>query len=128
MTYYPGSKDTLGVSYFNSAYEILLMTRYLDILSEEEQEIGYTKTKIMSMQLTVKGIDDATVWYTYDFYRIDDRRIMVSLYKTDKDGNKIIADGEVSDYYISTFAFKKLINSYICLLNGEEFDESVSYG
>ena len=76
------------------------------------------------MHLQVEGKE---YYYTYDFYRIDDRRVMVSLYRSDADGNKIDTLGEVSDFYITTFAFKKLVNQYIGILNGEHVDESVSY-
>ena len=78
----------------------------------------------MRMHLKVEGKE---YYYTYDFYRIDDRRIMVSLYRSDEGGNKIESLGEVSDYYITTFAFKKLVNQYIGILNGEDVDESLSY-
>ena len=124
-TYYPGSKDTLGAAYFNSVYETLQLTRYLDRLTETEQAEGRTKTKIMSMHLDIEG---KSYGYTYDFYRIDDRRIMVSFYRSDDAGNKVDQLGEVSDYYISTFAFKQLVNHYIYLLNGKEVDESINYG
>lgn len=72
-------------------------------------------------------VDGKEYYYTYDFYRLDDRRIMVRFYRSDADGNKIEHLGEVSDYYVTTFAFKKLVNHYIYLLNGKEVDESVSY-
>ena len=79
----------------------------------------------MSMHLDIEG---KSYGYTYDFYRIDDRRIMVSFYRSDDAGNKVDQLGEVSDYYISTFAFKQLVNHYIYLLNGKEVDESINYG
>lgn len=125
MTFYPGSRDTLGAAYFNSVYETLQLTRYQDYLTDEEQAEGFTKTRVMRIHLNVEGKDYN---YTYDFYRIDDRRIMVRFYRSDADGNKIEQLGEVSDYYISTFAFKKLVNHYIYLLNGKRVDESISYG
>ena len=123
-TTYPGSKNNYGAAYFNTVYETLLLTRYFDTLTEEEQAAGFTKTRIMRMHLQVEGKE---YYYTYDFYRIDDRRVMVSLYRSDADGNKIDTLGEVSDFYITTFAFKKLVNQYIGILNGEHVDESVSY-
>ena len=124
LTFYPGTEVTLGAAYFNSIYESLQFTTYLDDLTEEEQEIGKTKPKVMSMHLKVQ---DREYFYTYDFYRIDDRRVMVSLYRTDAEGNKVEQLGEVSDFYISTFAFKKIVNNYIHLLNGMEVDETINY-
>ena len=122
--YYNNGTTNYGAAYFNAVYETLQLTRYLDCLSEEEQAIGFTKSRIMRMHLKVEGKE---YYYTYDFYRIDDRRIMVSLYRSDEGGNKIESLGEVSDYYITTFAFKKLVNQYIGILNGEDVDESLSY-
>ena len=123
-TFYPGTETTLGAAYFNSMYESLQFTAYLDDLTEEEQAIGKTKPKVMSMHLKVDGKE---YFYTYDFYRIDDRRVMVSLYRTNDNGEKIEQLGEVSDFYISTFAFKKLVNNYLHLLNGMEVDETIGY-
>lgn len=122
--YYPGTNDTLGAAYFNSVYETLQLTRYFDYLTEDEQTVGLTGPRILRMHLRVDGKE---YYYTYDFYRLDDRRIMVRFYRSDADGNKIEHLGEVSDYYVTTFAFKKLVNHYIYLLNGKEVDESVSY-
>ena len=122
--YYPGSKDTLGAAYFNSVYETLQLTTYLDDLTEEEQEAGLMNDPILRMHFAV---DSKSYHYTYDFYRIDDRRVMVCLYRSDENGNEIESLGAVSDFYITTFAFKRIVNQYIYLLNGKEIDESISY-
>ena len=124
VTYYENSNDLLGPAYFNSVYETLQLTRYLGTLTEEEQEAGFAKTRIMRMHVKVDGKEN---YYTYDFYRIDDRRVMVAHYITDQNGNKVEHLGEVSDFYVSTFAFKKLVNHYIYLLNGKPVDENVHY-
>ena len=123
-TFYPRKEITLGAAYFNSIYESLMFTAYLDDLTEEEQLVGKTKPKVMSMHVKVDGRE---YFYTYDFYRIDDRRVMVSLYRTDAEGNRVEQLGEVSDFYISTFAFKKIVNNYIHLLNGKEIDDNINY-
>lgn len=124
VTFYPGSKDTLGAAYFNSVYETLQLTTYLDCLTEEEQAAGKEKDPILRMQFRVEG---KKYFYIYEFRRIDDRRIMVSLFRTDENGNTSENLGEVSDFYISTFAFKRVVNQYIALLNGQEIDESIDY-
>jgi hypothetical protein len=123
-TTYPQSKNNYGAAYFNTVYETLLLTRYFDTLTEEEQEIGFTKTRIMRMHLQVEGKE---YYYTYDFYRIDDRRVMVSLYRSDADGNKIDTLGEVSDFYISTAAFKKVVGAFFDVLNVKTVDTEVGY-
>jgi len=124
MTYYPHSYDTLGTAYFNSVYELLLLSRYRSNLTEEEKADAADSPRIFRMHFKISGKD---AYYTYDFHRIDDRRIMVSLYRTDEDGNKIDNGMQVSDFYITTFAFKKLVNNYVALLNGETIDSTVGY-
>ena len=124
MTYYPNSYDTLGSASFNSVYELLLLTRYRSNLTEEEKAEAADAPRVFRMHFKLAGKD---AYYTYDFYRIDDRRVMVSLYRTDAEGNKIDNGMQVSDFYITTFAFKKLINNYVALLNGEDIDATVGY-
>ena len=124
MTYYPGSKDTMGTAYFNSVYEILQMTRYQGRLTEEEQAAAFENDAIFSMYLKVEGTSG---YYKYDFHRLDDRRIMVSLYRVNEKGEKISSDVAVSDFYVTTFAFKKIIGSYMDLLNGQEIDAVEGY-
>ena len=123
-TYFPGSRDTLGAAYFNSVYATIQMTPYLDCLTAEEISAGYEKEVIFKIHFEV---EDKEYRYTYEFRRIDDRRVMVTLYRSDADGNKVESIGEVSDFYVSTLAFKKIVNQYIYLLNGKEVDESISY-
>ena len=139
--YYPGVQNTTyGAAYFNSAYEILQLTSYLDTLTAEEQAAGFLSTKVMSISIKVEGaqINGEDFYYTYDFYRIDDRRIMVALYKSNADGNCIddygnvvpsenLGEYVVSDFYVDNFAFKKLVNAYMELLNGKAFDENLGY-
>ena len=121
LTFYPGSSATLGTAYFNSVYETLQLTRYLDTVDEE---LPAGAEPVFTMHLQVEGKE---YYYTYEFYRIDDRRVVVSLFRSDRNGDPVDNLLQVSDYYISTFAFKKLVNSYIYLLNGKPVDESVSY-
>lgn len=123
-TFYPGSYDTLGTAYFNAAYEILQLTRYQGRLTEEEKAEAYSKPIVFTISIKVEGADD---YYTYDFYRLDDRRLMVSLYRSDADGNVLSGGMKVSDFYITTFAFKKLVGNYVNLLNGREVDEEIAY-
>jgi hypothetical protein len=52
---------------------------------------------------------------------------MVSLYRTDEDGNKIDNGMEVSDFYITSFAFKKIVSNFVAVLNGEKIDGTIGY-
>ena len=126
-TYYPGSYDTLGTAYFNAAFEIIQLTRYHGMhgLTDKEKAEMYDTCKVIfSISLKVEGTEE---YYTYDFYRVDDRRIVVSLYRTDTDGRILDGGMKVSDFYITTFAFKKIVGNYVNLLNGNEVDEEISY-
>lgn len=139
--YYPGAEDTTySAAYFNSAYSILQLIAYVDNLTEAEQEMYFGQNLIMSMHIKVDGqkIGNEEFYYTYDFYRIDDRRIMVALYKSNADGECIDDNGNVvpseqigeytvSDFYIDAFAFKKLVNAYMQVLDGKAFDENLGY-
>ena len=123
MTYYPNSSDYMGTAYFNSIYEILMLTRYHAVLPENEKP-ATVSDPIFRLHIKVDGDEQ---YYTYDFHRIDDRRVMVSLYNSDASGN-IVDDGiKVSDFYITTFAFKKLVANYVKILNGELIDPTVGY-
>jgi hypothetical protein len=50
---------------------------------------------------------------------------MVTLYRADADGNQI---GEaVSDFYLSTAAFKKVVGGFFDVLNVKDVDTEVGY-
>ncbi len=110
--------DTMGASYFKELLFVLYNIHYTGSLTAEEQAEGKKTEKIMSISFTVDGSAKDT--YTYDFYRIDDRRVMVSLYNPGY-------ENEVSDFYISTFAFKKIISNFDRLMNGEQILPDLGY-
>ena len=114
--------DTVGVSNFKSAYELLMLTRYQGTLTEEERELARSGEPVMTLRLKMKS---SAYYYTYDFYRFDDRRVMVSLYQSDSSGKPVSM--QVSDFYITTFALKKLCASYVNLLNGVYIDRDAGY-
>ena len=76
------------------------------------------------MKMSVQ-LDRQAYSYTYDFHRVDDRRIMVTLYRTDAEGNRV--SEAVSDFYISTFAFKKIVRAFFDVLNLKTVDNEVGY-
>ena len=114
--------DTLGTSSFKDILRILYSTYYLGVVSEEDQAKGNEQNRLMRLSFNVGSSSAYT--YNYDFFRIDDRRIMVSLYRTDTGETKI---GEVSDFYISSFAFKKIVNSFQNLFNGVVINTETAY-
>ncbi len=93
---------------------ILYSIDYLGQVSEDEQtQTKADKSVLMSLNFKIKG----TVYrYGFDFYRMDDRRVMVSIYRIDTLGNKM---NETSYFYISTPAFKKIAGAFNTLINGE---------
>ena len=59
------------------------------------------------------------------FYRVSDRRVVVHLYKQISGNDTKIA--EVSDFYVSIFSFKKLVNLYFGLLNTDNINNELPY-
>ena len=64
--------------------------------------------------------------YVYEYYRIDDRRVRVCIYKQEGYNGKRLTS-EVDDFYISTFAFKKIVSAFNGVLNAEIIDSNVGY-
>ena len=121
----PNSIETVGVSNFMLAFQLMQMTTYQGVLSEEEQEAAKDAPKLMSIKLKLMGENSSPYTYVYDFYRASDRKIMVSTYRVNKSGEVI--GSVVSDFYLSTFSFKKLVNGYLSVLNAEEVDGEKPY-
>ena len=114
--------DTLGTSSFKDVMKVMFSTYYLGVLSEEDQAKATEENRLLRVGFDVEGA--STFTYTYDFHRIDDRRVLVSLYRTDFTGQKL---GEVRDFYISTPAFKKIVSNFTNLFNGVEIDSEIPY-
>ena len=125
--------DTAGTSYFRDVMRILYATQYAGVLTAEEQAEALSSAP-MVMRITVK-LDEEKAPNTskdshvYEFYRCDDRKVMVRQYRIDKNGDKIVNGdtSEVTDFYISSFAFKKIAANYFALLNAERIDMEVPY-
>ena len=120
-----GGRDYLGSANYKSFINLLYGIHYAGYLSDlTESEKDAIKEGAPMMSMSVQ-LDRQAYSYTYDFHRIDDRRIMVTLYRTDVDGNQV--SGEVSDFYLSTFAFKKIVRSFFDVLNAKMVDTEVGY-
>ena len=115
--------DSLGTAYFKEAIRMIYLTAYVDVMPEAERaEAMKAENLVMRMKLDIKS---SAYTYVYEFYRADDRRVLVSIYQQDADGN--IATTPVSDFYISTFAFKKIVTNFVGLLNAEKIAPDVGY-
>lgn len=118
--------DTLGTSYFKEMTETLFYTFYEGNLSEESQAAGLAAGNlIMRMTVRLDEVEDYRYYYTYEFYRISDREVMVRLSRINSVTEEV--QTEVSDFYVSTFAFKKFVYKYIGILNKEEIDNDTAY-
>ena len=116
--------DTAGTAYYKEMLMVMFSTYYMGVLSEGDIANGLEKESLMKISFTVKS---STVLdkYVYEFIRLDDRRIMVSFYLEDESGKRT---GAVNDFYITDFAFKKIVYAYTSLLAGKAFDADTAYG
>lgn len=116
--------DSLGTAYFKEAIRMLYLTAYVDVMPEEDRAAAKSPDKlVMRMRL---DITSSAFQYVYEFYRADDRRILVSIHKEDANGS--IATTPVADFYVSTFAFKKVVTNFWGILNGELIEPDLPYG
>lgn len=110
--------ESRGTANFKEWTETLFFMGYQGTLTEEEQATGFERGKLL-MKMTVRLYDGYGAYqYAYEFHKISDRKIMVKLYRENiVDGSH---ENEVSDFYISTFAFEKLAGLYVSILEGED--------
>ena len=121
--------DTAGTAYFKEILEMLYFTQYAGNLTEAEQADAEENAEmLMRISLKLRSTPSQTAsqnLYVYEFYRYDDRRVMVKLYQTDSEGNAVTE--AVSDFYVSTLAPKKIVSNFYALLNAEDFDTEEAY-
>lgn len=115
---------SLGVSNFAEAFLTLQYTRYEGSVSEEEQRefLASDPTPLMTLHLK---LNQSAGYYTCRFYRLSDRRVLVSVYTTAANGAS--SSDRASSFYITTFAFKKLVSNFVGLLNADLLDQEVGY-
>jgi hypothetical protein len=110
--------DNLGTANFKEFIETLFYVQYegniADLSPEEQTE--YINGGVLLMKMKVALYEGYSSYcYAYEFYRVSDRRVVVKIYKEHMgDGTRI---QEVSDFYISTFSFKRIVNAYVTILN-----------
>lgn len=126
--YFP---DSLGTTYFKEFILSMFYVDFEDSVDKAEQDFAVEECKML-MKFSIKidtdkdGDDQDENYYTYEFYRTADRRVVVRLYEEDGNGS-MLQSSAVSDFYISTYGFKKIVNNFISLMNGEEFDLESGY-
>ena len=120
--------DSLGADRFKAAIRLIYFTSYVDVLPEELKEDALSPEKClirMKLRLDESAPNASPHIYVYEYYRVDDRRVLVSIYQETASGEVITE--RVSSFYISTFAFKKIANNFIGLLNAEVINTDVGY-
>ena len=118
--YFP---DSSGTGNFKTVIRMIYFTRYGGTLTKEEQN-RILNDGTLVMRLSFK-IVSSSYRYVYEFYRGDDRRVLVRIYQADESG--AVKTTPVSDFYITTFAFKKIVRSFDGLLNGEIVNTDQGY-
>ena len=127
----PGGEDLLGTDCFKEFIGTLFWTIYQDELAEGDKEQVTRDNLVMRFSVDLGPTYQYTYKYVYEFYRIDDRRVAVKLYKQnpggdivkDENGQEIVT----TDFYISTFAFKKLVSKYYELVNVQAVDKENAF-
>ena len=114
--------DSEGTSNFKEMIRILYLTNHEGSVSKEEVSEVIASAPML-MRLSFKLHDDYT--YVFEFYRISDRRVLTKIYQVNDLGELKL--GPVSDYYVSTFAFQKIVNANLNLLNAKEVDTEMTY-
>lgn len=119
--------DALGTSNFKEFIETLYFTTYAGVVPQGEQaSVVENAPLVMRMSFTLSS---SGYPYVYEFYRYDDRRVMVRLYQEsyNETTGEYTRTTPVSDFYVSTFAFKKLVNHYVDVLNTVDIDKENAY-
>ena len=114
--------DPAGTAYFKELLQILYQIPYSGTLTEEEQATLLTDAaKLMKLSVKLKG---SAYRYAFEFYRVDDRRIAVRMYRESESG---AVSGEVTDFTVSAFSFKKIAYAFVSLLDGKVIDGDIAY-
>lgn len=120
--------DPLGTSNFKKLLENIYLTGYSGVISPEEQD-DILKTGKMVFRMSYK-LDSETQRYVYEFYRYSESRVMVRLYLADYNAatNEYSnVRNSVSDFHISNFALRKIVNNFKALMNLEMIDKELGY-
>ena len=126
--YYFSGIDTHGIANYKSLFQTIYYTQYQEfILTDEEVSSAHARTPLMSMKVKIFENDwtRRAGYYVYDFYYLDDTRVMITAYKTDDKGT--VVTEKVSSFSISHYAFENIVLSVVGILNGEYLDEYDGY-
>ena len=129
------SRDSMGTSMFKNLVLLMFYTQYTGILTDEEQaqaldnnQDGVMDAPLMRFSITLTDKSDNADTereYFYEFYRCDDRRVMVRLYEVK--GGEVVNGAYASDFYLSILGYRKIVSAFVGLLNGKQIDTEAPY-
>ena len=128
--YYFSGIDTHGVVNYKSIFQRIYYTQYQEfVLSNEDIDLDTVYARGSLMTLKVKIFENDWTrragYYVYDFYYLDDTRVMITAYRTDDKG--VAVTEKVSNFSISHYAFENIVLSVVGVLNGEYLDDYDGY-
>lgn len=129
------SRDSMGTSMFKNLVLLMFYTQYTGVLTDEEQASaldnngdGVTDEPLMRFSITLTDKSDKADTdkeYFYEFYRCDDRRVMVRLYEVK--GGEVVDGAYASDFYLSILGYRKIVSAFVGLLNGKQLNTEAPY-
>ncbi len=126
--------EHIGIDDFKELLQIIYFTSYSGTVPQSEQaQIIATAPMIFRMAVKLDEHSTANVrpyYYVYEFYRYEDSRVLVRLYQAEynsETGEYIPKTTPVSDFYITTFAMKKILTGYDKLFNLIDVDKESPY-
>ena len=122
--------DSAGTANFKEFIQTLYFTHYEGYVDEQTQKDALENGELlMRMSVTLEeGTAGASAYdYVYEFYRVSSRRVVVRLYRQNRIDGTQAPNEDVSDFYISIFSFKKLVNKYFGILNADNIDNEIAY-
>ena len=114
--------DNAGTGNLKYLLRMMYSLHYDGLVGEEDKLLAEQSlaTGELKSLLTLKfKTTESSTKYCYGFTRIDDRRVMVSIWYEYSDG---VVSNRTTDFYLSTFAFKKILFAFNGLLNAEDID------
>ncbi len=123
--------DSFGSTYFKEFMLGLFYVNQEGAVNENKQnEVLSGGKRLMKFSMKIDtdkdGERDDEGYYIFEFYQFPgEEKLLVSLYQVDNDGNR--KTDSVSDFYISRFAFKRIVSSFVSLVNGKEFELGEGY-
>ena len=128
--YYFSGLDTHGVMNYKTIFQRIYYTQYQEfVLSNENIDLDAVHARGPLMSMKVKIFENNWTrragYYVYDFYYLDDTRVMITAYRTDDKG--VAVTEKVSSFSISHYAFENIVLSVVGILNGEYLDDYDGY-